>query len=1121
MQKQVILTLILALSLFTLFINCAVIGIDLGSGSLKVSVKDHGKQLQIALNSASQRKTRSAIAFVEGERLFGKEAEFVSIKQPEYSLINLKSLIGATNETIFEMPFPISQEIAFDPNDGSLLSLTFNDENNLFGLCKQKNEEQEQEQEGEKEKEQEKEQEIKEEKEQEKKEEEEEVDKECKFQLKPEELLSMLFNQAKRISNDFLQLTYNRKVKDCVLTVPSYYGERERQSILDAAELADLNVLSLMNDHSAFAMKYTMNQLTSLKEMESRNVILIDIGSGSAIVSIFNVKSISKPTMIKGKNRTSGLVNVKGVAWDKELSGENLDQRILEYLLDKFDKENESKFPIGKYEKSIRECKSSIGKIKTRIPGWKHILSVNNKAFIHIDSLIGGIDWSSEISKQELEEIGKDLWERISIPISGAIGRSGLLKEDIDQIELAGGSVRIPAIQKEISNYFDNKLELRKSINFDEGATLGAGLLAATLSAQFRVTDIEVNDIQMHDIYVKYQKFDKKKQEYAEKETLIFSQNDQILSSKKLKLKDFNDTFKISVFQDIKKKQEKLFQVNFSDLDQILIDYDLNETAKPSPLLTLSLKVDQNGFVTVKNSKLIFVPNIEIIEEIEVEENKEIEIEEGNLEKIEDENNNGEENHLGNSGEKEGNVEEKKEEEEKEEEKEGEEKEEKEVEWGEKEDEENKSNTEEEEEEEEEKYLNRIYDWDDKDDKRIVDLMDNLQIEYFGKQKFSYEEMKKSKKIIKHFENLDKENQKKLNIKNELESKIYDLLDKMNYEMEEEMKRFALEEEHNDLLKILNDAQDWLYDEGMEKTTQYSEFQNQISEINGISEPILNRIKEFHERPEAIESLEYILNENKEEILKLNQTLYFVDGNHVKEFLELWNKTQEWLEEQINSQSEKKDWEDPVFTVSEIKNREDRIKNKINSIKRKPTIKPTKYEFINGKLVTLLDTNPKSLKKYYTTKIIWKEKKILITENEIAKLVEGNQEIEDEEVKERIEKQIIEKTEKIEKIKDKIRNLEQKIIEIENEKVEKDKKSPKDFNINDLSEDELLEFAKEFENSQEEEEEEEEKEEEGEEEEDSPEKKRGKVQEDDSNKEKEEGSERRNKNKFTNKKDEL
>eukprot|EP01155_Anaeramoeba_flamelloides_P044865 Anaeramoba_flamelloidesc38504_g2_i1.p1 GENE.c38504_g2_i1~~c38504_g2_i1.p1 ORF type:complete len:150 (+),score=41.96 c38504_g2_i1:117-566(+) len=147
MKKQEILTLLLVFSLFALFINCAVVGIDLGSESIKVSIKDHGKQLQLALNSASQRKTRSSIAFVEGERLFGKEAEFVSIKQPEYSLINLKSLIGATKESISEIPFPIAQEMVFDPNDGSLLSLTFNDENNLFGLCKKKNEEQQQEEE--------------------------------------------------------------------------------------------------------------------------------------------------------------------------------------------------------------------------------------------------------------------------------------------------------------------------------------------------------------------------------------------------------------------------------------------------------------------------------------------------------------------------------------------------------------------------------------------------------------------------------------------------------------------------------------------------------------------------------------------------------------------------------------------------------------------------------------------------------------------------------------------------------------------------------------------------------------------------------------------------------------
>ncbi|KAJ3441195.1 hypoxia up-regulated protein [Anaeramoeba flamelloides] len=781
MFKSVIKISIIFLSLLTLFTEGAVLGIDFGSESLKVAVKDQGKQLQIVLNSASQRKTRSSIAFVEGERFFGKEAEFVSIKQPEYSLINLKSLIGATNETIFEMPFPISQEMIFDPNDSSLLSLTFNDENNSFGFCKQEKEKENKsetkyikEEGGEEEEEKEK---VRDTQEEKKEEDEEEVNK-CKFEFKPEEILVMMLDHIKAMSKDFLQLTDSKKIKDCVLTVPSYYGERERQSILYAAKLANLNVLSLINDHSAFAMKYTMNQLASLKENESHNVILVDIGAGSTIVSLFNVKSITKPAMIKGKTRTSGLITIKGVSWDKELSGENLDKRILEHLLDKFDNENESKFPIGQYERSIRECKYSVNKIQTRVPKWKHILSVNNKAMINIDSLIGGIDWSSEIRRQELEEIGNDLWERISITISRAIERSGLLKEEIDQVELVGGTVRIPIIQREISNYFENKLQLRKNINFDEGAALGAGILAAGLSKQFRVTDIELHEIQMRDIYALYPKFEKqkknKKNQIIEIKSLIFSQNDALPIRKKLKFTNFPNNWLLKIFEG-NSPTKKLFEIHFFDLKKILIDHDFNETANASPLLTISLKINRNGLIRIKDSKLIIVPS-----------NSSVNGRHGNINSEED------------GGDHERNA-------------------------------------------------NNLKKYNEQKDARYIDLMDILKIKYFGKQKYKHNELKKSKKIIQKFEELDQKNKKKLIIRNELESKIYNLFEKINDQIKEDMIKSSEREDYNKLIITLNNIQKWLYDKGMDKSIKYSEYLKKIKLIDQISKPILNQINEFNE----------------------------------------------------------------------------------------------------------------------------------------------------------------------------------------------------------------------------------------------------------------------------------
>ena len=265
----------------------------------------------------------------------------------------------------------------------------------------------------------------------------------------PEEILSMLISKMKNISEDYL----GYKVSNAVITVPAYFNDSQRQATIDAAKIAGLNVLQIIDEPIAAAIAYGLDN----ENNEEKYILVFDLGGGTCDVSILYLNN-SLFKMISTVN-------------DNHLGGQDFDNRLLEYCIKEF--KNETGIDISKNQKAIR-------RLKLVCEYAKMYLSSNHEYLIDIDALDEGEDFSITIKRPEFEDLCKDYFNKCIKIVERALNDSNLSKNEIDDIILTSGSSRIPKIQEMIKNYFGK--ELNKSIYPDEVVAYGAAIQAAEIN---------------------------------------------------------------------------------------------------------------------------------------------------------------------------------------------------------------------------------------------------------------------------------------------------------------------------------------------------------------------------------------------------------------------------------------------------------------------------------------------------------------------------------------------------------------------------------------------------------------------------------------------------------------
>uniref|UniRef100_A0A667Z5Z2 Hypoxia up-regulated protein 1 n=1 Tax=Myripristis murdjan TaxID=586833 RepID=A0A667Z5Z2_9TELE len=305
-------------------------------------------------------------------------------------------------------------------------------------------------------------------------------------QYSPEELLGMVLNYSRGLAQDFAEQT----IKDAVITVPAFFNQAERRAVLQAAQMAGLKVLQLINDNTAVALNYGVFRRKDI-DNTAKNVMFYDMGSGSTTATIVTYQTVKTK-----ETGTQPQLQIRGVGFDRGLGGFEMDLRLRDHLAKLFNEQKKSK-------KDVRENHRAMAKLLKEAQRLKTVLSANVDFMAQVEGLMDDIDFKAKVTRAEFETLCADLFERVPRPVQDALTSAEMALDDIEQVILVGGSTRVPKVQEVLLKAV-GKEELGKNINADEAAAMGAVYQAAALSKAFKVKPFLVRDAAVFPIQVEF-----------------------------------------------------------------------------------------------------------------------------------------------------------------------------------------------------------------------------------------------------------------------------------------------------------------------------------------------------------------------------------------------------------------------------------------------------------------------------------------------------------------------------------------------------------------------------------------------------------------------------------------
>ncbi|KAJ0808823.1 putative Heat shock protein 70 family [Helianthus annuus] len=274
-------------------------------------------------------------------------------------------------------------------------------------------------------------------------------------QFSAEEISSMVLAKMKDVAEAFL----GKIVEDAVITVPAYFNDSQRQATKDAGYVAGLNVLQIINEPTAAAITYGLDMTNEITR--ATNVLIFDLGGGTFDVSIVTIDE-------------DGKIEVKAVAGDTHLGGQDFDNEMVDYFVNEFNR---------KHKSDMKGNIKAVGRLRVACERAKRALSSTIETTIEIDGLHMGIDFSARITRAKFENLNVDLFNKCIETVESCLRDAKMNKENVDEIVLVGGSTRIPKVQELLQDFFNGK-ELCKRIHADEAVAYGASILAAKLRGE-------------------------------------------------------------------------------------------------------------------------------------------------------------------------------------------------------------------------------------------------------------------------------------------------------------------------------------------------------------------------------------------------------------------------------------------------------------------------------------------------------------------------------------------------------------------------------------------------------------------------------------------------------------
>ncbi|OJA20978.1 hypothetical protein AZE42_11480 [Rhizopogon vesiculosus] len=401
----------------------AVVGVDFGTLHSKIGVA-RNRGIDIIVNEVSNRATPSLVAFGPKQRAIGESAKTQETSNFKNTLGSLKRLIGRTlqdPDVAVEKKFLNATLVDVGGTVGT--EVTYRGEKHTFTAT---------------------------------------------------QLAAMYLGKLRDITANELKTA----VTDLVIAVPGWYTDIQRRAMIDAAQIAGLNALRLINDATAVALSWGITK-TDLPDTENpRHIMFVDVGHSSMSVSVV---AFSK-----------GQLAVKAAAYDRHLGGRDIDYALLQHFAAQFN---------SKYHIDVLSNPKATFRLTAGCEKLKKVLSANNEAPLNVESLMNDIDASSKLNRETYEDLISGVLDRIAAPLQQALVESGLTIDAIDSVELVGGTTRIPAVRNRIQAALGGK-PLFTTLNQDEAIARGATFACAFQSPTFRVREFHVHDIAQYPIKV-------------------------------------------------------------------------------------------------------------------------------------------------------------------------------------------------------------------------------------------------------------------------------------------------------------------------------------------------------------------------------------------------------------------------------------------------------------------------------------------------------------------------------------------------------------------------------------------------------------------------------------------
>ncbi|GBP63797.1 Hypoxia up-regulated protein 1 [Eumeta japonica] len=799
----------------------AVISIDLGSEWLKIGIVSPGVPMEIVLNKESKRKTPAVVAFRDDVRTFGEDATTVGVRFPKNCYKYLLDLLGKPYDHplvhLYREKFPYYEIVKSERGTPEFVQ-----------------------------------------------------DEKTKFS--PEELVAQLLAKAK----EFAETSHGQSITECVITVPGYFNQIERKALKDAAALAGLNVLQLINDYTAIAINYGIFRRKEINE-SAWHALFFDMGAMSTKAALVEYKMVKIKD--KGYVETVPQLQVLGVGYDRTLGGLEMTLRLREYMIRQWENSGGG---------DVRNNPRSMEKLLKEAERVKIVLSANTEHYAQIEGLLDDKDFKLLLTRTEFEDLCKDLWPRVSGVVQRALAAAGGAGAGA-KIVLAGGGARAPAVLTALRSV--TGLEPSRSINADEAATMGAVYRAASLATGYKVAALNVRDAVLLPIQVVF--------------TRQVDGNEKLV--KRTLFGPMNPYPQKKVITFNKHTDDFSFNVNYAELDHLpsieleyIGSFNLSHIVLTGVAETLAKhqgeSIEHKGIkahFNLDESGILNLINVEFVAEktvTEEEEDKDSTLSKlgSTISKLFGSDSDQKQEDSGDKTQD--------------------------VSHSEKNDTAKTNET--------TNDKPNVTDSETKVKPKIITLKEPIKTEekLLTLEPFNEDEFKISKSKIMELNAIDRKRTERESALNNLEAFVVDAQMKIDTE---EYAECGTPEDIEEIRKLCSEISDWLYEDGYDAPTET--YEEKLKSLKEKTNPIFYKHWEHRERPDAVAALRSMLN-SSQEFLKMAKN-YTKDNPEKDIFTEveisvLENKIQEtetWLNKSVEEQNALKKNDDVKLTVDSIR----------------------------------------------------------------------------------------------------------------------------------------------------------------------------------------------------------